>query len=158
MRAILQRVSRGSVSVDGKTISSIGAGYVILLGIGHQDTPEIADELARKTTKLRVFQDEQEKMNLSVLDTKGSILVISQFTLYADTRKGNRPSFIDAALPEKAAQLVDVYCDYLRQYGVNTLQGVFGAHMKVDLVNDGPVTIFLEVPSSKDQSQSTVSN
>src|SRR5829696_7786213 len=144
MRALLQRVSRASVTVEGQTISSIGKGLVILLGVGHGDGEEQAKYLAEKIANLRVFEDEQGKTNLSVQDVKGEALVVSQFTLYADTRKGRRPSFIDAALPEAAEPLVNRFVELLRGHGVPTQTGKFGAHMEVEIHNDGPVTIWLE--------------
>jgi D-aminoacyl-tRNA deacylase len=145
MRAVLQRVSRASVRVDNRTVAEIGGGLLILLGIGHGDDPEKARALAKKAAQLRIFSDEQGKMNLSVIDTGGSAIVVSQFTLYADTRKGLRPSFTDAALADIARPLVDGFAEMLRDLGVPTGQGEFGAHMQVDLVNDGPVTIILEM-------------
>ena len=146
MRAVLQRVTKGSVTVDNEVVAQIGLGYVILLGIGPEDTPVIARELAEKTAYLRVFEDEAGKMNLSLLDVGGAAIVVSQFTLYADTSRGRRPSFINAAKPELAEPLVEVFTSRLREMGVATQQGVFGAHMVVDIRNDGPVTILLELP------------
>jgi D-tyrosyl-tRNA(Tyr) deacylase len=144
MRLLIQRVSHASVTVDQQTISKIGKGLLILLGIGHGDGEDQAAFLAEKTANLRIFEDEQGKTNLSVLDVKGEAIVVSQFTLYADTRKGRRPSFIDAALPEVAAPLVDRFVELLRSHGVPTQTGQFGADMKVEIHNDGPVTIWLE--------------
>lgn len=144
MRALLQRVSKASVIVSGQTISSVGKGLLILLGVGHHDGEEQVKFLAEKTANLRIFEDEHGKTNLSVLDVKGEAIVVSQFTLYADTRKGRRPSFIDAALPEVAAPLVDRFAELLREHGVPTQTGKFGAHMEVEIYNDGPVTIWLE--------------
>jgi D-tyrosyl-tRNA(Tyr) deacylase len=144
MRALLQRVSKASVTVDGQTISEIGNGLLILLGIGHGDGEEQAKFLSEKIANLRIFEDTQGKTNLSVLDVKGAALVVSQFTLYADTRKGRRPSFIDAALPDAAAPLVTRFAELLRAQGVPTQTGQFGAHMEVEIHNDGPVTIWLE--------------
>ena len=146
MRAVLQRVTKGSVTVDNEVVAQIGLGYVILLGIGPDDTPAIARELAEKTAYLRVFEDEAGKMNLSLLDVGGAAIVVSQFTLYADTSRGRRPSFINSAKPELAEPLVEVFTARLREMGVATQQGVFGAHMVVDIRNDGPVTILLELP------------
>ena len=144
MRALLQRVSKASVTVEGQTISTIGKGLLILLGVGHGDGEEQARFLSDKIASLRVFEDEQGKTNLSVQDVKGEALVVSQFTLYADTRKGRRPSFIDAALPALAEPLVDRFVELLREHGIPTQTGKFGAHMEVEIHNDGPVTIWLE--------------
>ena len=144
MRLLIQRVSHASVKVEQKTISQIGNGLLILLGIGRGDGEEQVSSLAEKTANLRIFEDEQGKTNLSILDVKGEAIVVSQFTLYADTRKGRRPSFIDAALPEVASPLVDRFVDLLRSHGVPTQTGQFGAHMDVKIHNNGPVTIWLE--------------
>ena len=144
MRALLQRVSRASVTVEGQTISTIGKGLLILLGVGHGDGEEQARFLSDKIAGLRVFEDEEGKTNLSILDVKGEALVVSQFTLYADTRKGRRPSFIDAALPALAEPLVSRFVELLRGHGIPTQTGKFGAHMEVEIHNDGPVTIWLE--------------
>lgn len=144
MRALIQRVSKASVTVEGQTISSIGKGLLILVGIGHGDREEQVTFLAEKVANLRIFEDEQGKTNLSVLDVKGEAIVVSQFTLYADTRKGRRPSFIDAALPDVAEPLVGRFVELLQSHGVPTQTGKFGAHMEVEIHNDGPVTIWLE--------------
>ena len=144
MRLLIQRVSQASVTVEQQTISKIGKGLLILLGVGHGDGEEQAAFLAEKTANLRIFEDDQGKTNLSVLDVKGEVIVVSQFTLYADTRKGRRPSFIDAALPDVAAPLVERFIELLRSHGVPTQSGQFGAHMHVEIHNDGPVTIWLE--------------
>lgn len=144
MRAILQRVSRGRVSTTGQVLAEIDQGLVILLGIGSGDTEDQALSLAEKIAHLRIFEDEQGKMNRSLLDIGGQALVVSQFTLYADTRKGRRPSFVDAALPELARPLVDHFAGLLSGLGVPTQTGEFGAHMLVEIHNDGPVTIWLE--------------
>jgi D-aminoacyl-tRNA deacylase len=144
MRALLQRVSKASVTVNGQTISAIGHGLLILLGVGHGDGEEQVKFLAEKIATLRVFEDEQGKTNLSILDVKGEAIVVSQFTLYADTRKGRRPSFIDAALPDVAEPLVNRFVEVLRGHGVPTQTGKFGADMDVEIHNDGPVTIWLE--------------
>ena len=145
MRAVLQRVSFGKVTVKNQVVASIDKGLMILLGIGPEDTIAKTEELAEKCARLRIFEDEAGKMNLSILDVGGEVIVVSQFTLYADTSRGRRPSFVDAAKPEIAEPLVEVFAHKLRQLGVKTGQGVFGAHMMVELCNDGPVTILLEV-------------
>ncbi len=145
MRAVLQRVRRGDVTIDNKVVGEIGSGYVILLGITHQDGPAQVKKLAEKTVYLRVFEDEQGKMNRSALDTGAEMLVISQFTLFANAKKGRRPSFTRAAPPEIAEPLVAQFVDYLRGLGVNKVEtGLFGAHMLVHIENDGPVTIILD--------------
>jgi D-aminoacyl-tRNA deacylase len=144
MRALLQRVFKASVTVESKVISRIGKGLVVLLGIGHSDGVEQAAFLAEKIANLRIFEDAQGKTNLSILDVKGEAIVVSQFTLYAEARKGRRPSFTEAALPEVAEPLVNRFVDLLRGHGVPTQTGRFGAHMEVEIHNDGPVTIWLE--------------
>jgi D-tyrosyl-tRNA(Tyr) deacylase len=144
MRILLQRVTSGKVTVDGKTIAAIGRGLVVLLGIGEGDTGEQARFLAEKTAQLRIFEDAESKFNLSLLEVNGEALVVSQFTLYGDARKGRRPSFSEAARPEVAAPLVEKFCEFLREQGVPTQSGVFAAHMLVEIANDGPVTIWLE--------------
>lgn len=145
MRAILQRVRQGHVTVEDKIVGQIGPGYVILVGITHQDGPAEVKRLAEKTAHLRVFEDAQGKMNLSALDTGAEMLVISQFTLYADTRKGRRPSFTEAAPPAIAEPLVAQYAAELAALGVKKIAaGVFGAHMVVHIENDGPVTVILD--------------
>ncbi len=144
MRALLQRVRSGKVSVGDTTVGAIGAGLVILLGIGQGDGENEATFLAEKISTLRIFEDYAGKFNRSILDSGGEALVISQFTLYADTRKGRRPSFTDAAAPEEAAPLVERFAELLRQQGIPTKTGSFGAHMLVEIENDGPVTIWLE--------------
>jgi D-tyrosyl-tRNA(Tyr) deacylase len=143
MRVVLQRVQHGQVSVDGKVIAEIGAGLMILLGIGPNDTEQQARSLVEKIANLRIFEDPQGKMNLSVRDVSGQAIVVSQFTLYADTRKGRRPSFTDAAPPEIARSLVDRFAELLTAQGVPTQTGKFGAHMLVEIANDGPVTCIL---------------
>jgi len=145
MRVLLQRVSKGSVSVAGRINGSVAVGFVALVGVTHSDTPTEADLLARKVANLRVFNDDAGKLNRSVLEIGGGVLVISQFTLYGDARKGRRPSFIDAARPETAAPLVDYFAAKLREEGIAQVeQGVFGAEMLVEIHNDGPVTIWLD--------------
>jgi len=151
MRILIQRVSKASVTVQDqrsgpadKVISQIGKGLVILLGIGHGDGEEQVIYLAEKVANLRIFEDAQGKTNLSVLDVKGEAIVVSQFTLYADSRKGRRPSFTDAALPDVAEPLVNRFVELLRGHGVPAQAGRFGAHMLVEIHNDGPVTIWLE--------------
>ena len=142
MKAVIQRVKEASVTVDGELISSIEKGYMLLLGVMKGDTEKEAELLARKTASLRVFEDENGKMNLSVNDVDGEILSISQFTLCADCKKGNRPSFINSEEPEKANELYEYFCNELLKNGVKVVKkGVFGADMKVSLINDGPVTI-----------------
>ena len=144
MRIVLQRVRSGRVSVAGHTVAEIGKGVVILLGIGPSDGEDQVRTLAEKAANLRIFEDEQGKMNHSVIEANGEALVVSQFTLYADTRKGRRPSFTDAALPEIARPLVDRFAELLAAQGVPTQTGKFGAHMLVEIANDGPVTILIE--------------
>ena len=143
MLAVLQRVRRGRVSVEDKTIAEIDQGLVILVGIGHDDTADDAQWLAEKCATLRIFEDKEGKTNLSILDIEGQAIVVSQFTLYADTRKGRRPSFTKAALPDVAEPLVDQFASYLHAQGVPTQTGEFGAHMLVEIENDGPMTIIL---------------
>jgi len=144
MRLVLQRVNSGKVSAEGQTLAAIGPGLVILLGIAPGDGEAQARFLAEKVAHLRIFEDEAGKMNRSLLDTGGEAIVVSQFTLYADTRKGRRPSFTDAALPDTARPLVNFFTSTLRTLGVPTQTGEFGAHMLVEIANDGPVTIILE--------------
>ena len=145
MKAVIQRVSRASVTVDGELISEIKKGYMILLGVMDDDTREDAEILAKKTATLRVFEDDESKMNLDIKQVDGEILAISQFTLCADVKKGNRPSFIRSAPPQEANELYEYFCEKLIENGVkNVYKGVFGADMKVDLLNDGPVTILYD--------------
>jgi len=144
MRIVLQRVSNASVVVESQVVANIGNGLLIFAGMGQQDTKETAAAMASKIARLRIFADTAGKMNLSVLDIAGEILVVSQFTLFADTRKGNRPSFTNALEPGSARQLLEYFADALRREGLKVSQGVFGADMKVCLLNDGPVTIQLE--------------
>lgn len=145
MRVILQRVTKGQVSVGEDVTGAIASGYVALVGITHDDTHEIVELLAHKTANLRVFADDEGRMNISALDAHASILVISQFTLYADTRKGRRPSFVGAARPDQAEPLVDYFVECLRKEGIQRVEtGVFGAMMQVEIHNHGPVTIILD--------------
>lgn len=145
MKAVIQRVSKASVTVDGELISSIGKGYLILLGVMDDDNEADADVLARKTSTLRIFEDEDGKMNLDIQNVDGEILAVSQFTLCADLKKGNRPSFGHSAHPDKANELYEYFCDKLIENGVKSVKkGVFGADMKVELLNDGPVTILYD--------------
>ncbi|MEZ4590354.1 MAG: D-aminoacyl-tRNA deacylase [Chloroflexota bacterium] len=144
MRALLQRVSSANVTVNGRIIGQIERGFVILLGVTHSDTTAEADWLAQKIAGLRLFEDEAGKMNLGLAEVDGSLLVVSQFTLYGDARKGKRPSFTAAARPEQAEPLVDYFCDQLRQTGLTVATGQFGAMMQVNIHNDGPVTLMLE--------------
>ena len=144
MRAVVQRVSQASVNVGGEVIGDIGRGVVVLVGVTHGDTEEQAEWLARKIAGLRIFEDNEGKMNAGLLNADGAALVISQFTLYADCRKGRRPSFTNAAMPEVAEPLVEHFVQALRDHGVPVQTGVFGAHMLVEIHNDGPVTILLE--------------
>jgi D-tyrosyl-tRNA(Tyr) deacylase len=145
MRALLQRVDRASVRVEGREVASIGQGLLILLGVGHEDTEATASALAKRVTELRIFEDEAEKTNRSILDTAGSALVVSQFTLYADTSRGRRPGFTKAAAPDVAERLYLAFARALQEVGVGDVQtGQFGAEMLVELVNDGPFTIWLD--------------
>ena len=144
MKIVLQRVTFGRVSIEGRTLAQIGAGLVLLVGIGPGDGEEAARYLVEKVANLRIFEDEQGKINRSLLEVGGEAIVVSQFTLYADTRKGRRPSFTDAALPESARPLVERFAELLKLQGVATQTGEFGAHMLVEIVNDGPVTILME--------------
>ena len=146
MRAVIQRVGYAKVEVEGKTVGEIGQGFCVLLGIHQDDTTEDVDWMAPKIAQLRVFEDSDGKMNRSLLDVEGSALVVSQFTLYGDCRKGRRPSFVEAARPEKAIPLYEDFCIRLRLEGMIVTKGVFGAKMQVSLTNDGPVTIILESP------------
>lgn len=144
MRAVIQRVTRANVTVEGRVAGEIGAGLLVLLGVSRTDNPESATYLAEKIANLRIFSDEAGKMNLSLLDVGGSALLVSQFTLYGDTRGGRRPSYIQAAPPEQASLLYEEFVRSIRSLGVPVETGVFQAHMQVELVNDGPVTILLD--------------
>ncbi|HWH70774.1 MAG TPA: D-aminoacyl-tRNA deacylase [Candidatus Sulfotelmatobacter sp.] len=144
MRAVVQRVSRGKVTVEGEVTGQIERGYVVLLGVAREDTPEAADYMAEKVAGLRVFEDEQGKMNRSILEAGGAVLAISQFTLYGDVRRGRRPGFDRAGRPELAEPLYERFCEKLRGYGLRVETGRFQTHMEVELVNDGPVTILID--------------
>lgn len=144
MRAVVQRVSRAAVRVEGRTVGEIGPGLLVLLGVAAGDGDPEARWMADKLAALRIFEDREGKMNLSVADAGGGLLVVSQFTLLGDTRKGNRPSFVDAAPPEPANALYEKVCALLREKGLPVAQGVFRAHMEVELLNDGPVTILVD--------------
>lgn len=144
MKALLQRVSYASVTVDGAIVGQIGRGFCVLLGVTHSDTQAEAEWLANKIAGLRLFEDEAGKMNLGLSDVGGALLVVSQFTLYGDARKGRRPSFTNAAPPAIAEPLVDYFADQLRGHGLTVATGVFGAMMQVEIHNDGPVTLMLE--------------
>ena len=144
MRALIQRVSRASVTVDGKIVGEIGRGLLVLLGIGMGDGEAQVKTLSEKIVHLRIFEDDEGKMNRSLLDIGGEVLVVSQFTLYADTRRGRRPSFTDAAPPSVAEPLVERFKEAVATYGLTVADGVFGAYMKVELLNEGPVTIWLD--------------
>ncbi|HXP22518.1 MAG TPA: D-aminoacyl-tRNA deacylase [Candidatus Sulfotelmatobacter sp.] len=144
MRAVVERVSRAKVTVEGQVTGEIGAGLMILLGVGKEDTSAVASGMAEKLANLRIFEDAAGKMNLSLLDVKGSALVVSQFTLYGDARGQRRPSFITAAPPEQAKVLYEEFCEALRKLGVTVGTGIFQAMMSVELVNEGPVTILVD--------------
>lgn len=144
MRAVIQRVNSASVEVDGKVVGEINKGFLVLLGVGDDDTESDIDYLVEKTINLRIFQDEEEKMNLSLMDLGLELLVVSQFTLFGDCRKGRRPSFIEAARPEKANDYYNKFVNKCREKGLKVETGIFQADMKVSLVNDGPVTILID--------------
>lgn len=148
MRAVVQRVTRASVTVDGEVVGRCARGFLVLLGAGADDTPADVAYMANKISGLRVFVDDEGKMNRSLLDIAGEVLAVSQFTLYGDCRKGRRPSFVKAMHPDTAIQLFDSFVDALRRAGLTVETGVFGAHMDVDLLNDGPVTLLID--SKKD--------
>lgn len=144
MKLVLQRVSNAKVEVNNKTVGEIGQGFLVLLGVGQNDTKEQADFLAEKMCNLRVFSDENGKMNLSIKDIEGELLIVSQFTLYADCNKGNRPSFVNAASPDIANELYKYFIEKCKKIVKNVQKGIFGENMKVSLLNNGPVTIILE--------------
>jgi D-tyrosyl-tRNA(Tyr) deacylase len=149
MRAVVQRVERASVTVDGDIVGRIGQGLAVLVGVEDTDTSEDAETLAAKMTALRIFADENGRMNRSVVEVGGSVLVVSQFTLLADVRKGRRPSFTAAAPPDRAQPLVEAVCAAVREQGIDVAEGRFGAMMSVELVNDGPVTILVETDGGR---------
>ena len=150
MKAIIQRVSSASVKVEGEFTGKIDTGFLILLGVNVEDTEKEVKLLAKKTANLRIFSDEEDKMNLSLLNVNGGALVVSNFTLYADSSHGNRPSYMNAARPEKAEPLYELFCEELKSNGVDTVEkGIFGADMKVELLNDGPVTLILDTDDWK---------
>lgn len=144
MKVVLQRVARARVTVDQEETGAIGRGFLLLLGVADGDTKEIADKLTDKICRLRIFEDENGKTNLSLAEVNGEILVVSQFTLYADCRKGNRPSFVKAGSPKLAKELYEYVMDRMREKGIRVRQGSFGAHMEVELLNDGPFTLVLD--------------
>ena len=145
MKIVIQRVKSAKVDVDGKTVGKIEKGFLVLLGVTHNDTKEQADYLVKKLCKLRVFKDENNKMNLSLKDIGGKLLIVSQFTLYANCSDGNRPSFTEAAIPEQAEKLYNYFCKECKEkYAIEVEKGIFGADMEVSLLNDGPVTIIIE--------------
>lgn len=149
MRLVVQRVNHAQVEVENKIVGKIGKGFLVLLGVTHQDTKEQADYLVKKLCNLRVFTDENDKMNLNLKAVNGELLIVSQFTLYGDCTQGNRPSFINAAKPEQANELYEYFCSECEKNGIKVEKGIFGAHMKVSLENDGPVTIIIEKEENK---------
>ncbi len=144
MKAVIQRVTYASVTVDGNIVGKISKGYLVLLGVEGSDDEKVADKLSAKISKLRIFEDENGKTNLSISDVGGSMLIVSQFTLLADCSHGNRPSFIGAGSPAEASRLYDYFCDKVKEFGIPVEKGVFGGDMKVELLNDGPFTICLD--------------
>lgn len=144
MKIVVQRVKEAEVKVEGKTVGKIEKGFLVLLGVTHNDTKEQADYLVKKLCKLRVFTDENDKMNLGLKDINGELLIVSQFTLYADCSQGNRPSFTEAARPDQANELYEYFCSECEKNDIHVEKGIFGADMKVSLLNDGPVTIIIE--------------
>ena len=145
MKIVLQRVLNAQVDIEGETVGKIGRGYLLLLGVSNDDTFQIADKMIEKVARLRIFEDDNGKTNLSIEQVSGEVLVVSQFTLYADCRKGNRPSFINAGAPEHAQELYEYVLKRCRELFKNTQHGIFGADMKVSLVNDGPFTLVLDI-------------
>ena len=144
MKLVVQRVKKASVKVNEETVGEIGKGYMVLLGVTHNDTKETADYLVKKLCNLRVFEDENGKMNFNIKQVNGKLLIVSQFTLYGNCKDGNRPSFIEAAKPEYANELYEYFCKKCEENDIEVQKGIFGAHMEVSLINDGPVTIILE--------------
>ena len=144
MKLVVQRVKEASVKVNEEIVGKIGRGYLVLLGVTHNDTKEIADYLVKKLCNLRVFEDENGKMNFNIKQVNGKLLIVSQFTLYGNCKDGNRPSFIEAAKPEYANELYEYFCEKCKENDIEVQKGIFGAHMEVSLINDGPVTIMLE--------------
>lgn len=144
MKIVIQRVANAQVEVDKKVVGKIGKGFLVLVGVTHEDTKENADYLVKKLCKLRIFTDENDKMNLSLKDVNGELLIVSQFTLYANCKDGNRPSFVEAAKPEQANELYEYFCSECEKNDIKVEKGIFGADMKVSLLNDGPVTIIIE--------------
>ncbi len=144
MKLVIQRVKKASVEVENKIVGKINQGFLVLLGVGPEDTEDTSNFLVQKLIKLRVFEDENEKMNLSLKDINGELLIVSQFTLYADCAKGNRPSFTNAAKPDKANELYEYFISKCKEENIKVEHGIFGADMQVELINDGPVTILLE--------------
>ena len=144
MKLVVQRVKKAKVTVEDKIVGEIDEGFLVLLGVKPTDTKKTADYLVKKLCNLRVFKDENDKMNLNIKQVKGSLLIVSQFTLYANCKEGNRPSFTDAAKPDKANELYEYFCNKCRENEIEVQTGEFGAHMQVELLNDGPVTIILE--------------
>ena len=147
MKLVVQRVKKAKVEVDKKIVGSIDKGFLVLLGVTHTDNEQIADYLVKKLCNLRVFKDDNDKMNLSIKDINGKLLIVSQFTLYADCSKGNRPAFVNAAKPEIANKLYEYFCNKCKENEIEVQKGIFGANMQVSLLNDGPVTIILEKSS-----------
>lgn len=144
MKIVVQRVKEAEVTVEGKRVGKIGKGFLVLLGVTHGDTKENADYLVKKLCKLRVFSDENDKMNLALKDVNGELLIVSQFTLYADCSGGNRPSFTESAKPDEANALYEYFCEECAKNNIKVEKGIFGADMQVSLINDGPVTIIIE--------------